>query len=98
MRCSRGTTDMRQQGKSHDEMQVIVAGAGLAGIEVAKALQGGPADVTVVDRNNYTLLQPLLYQVTSAALSLWLTYSHSARPITDRPSRFAERKPAAPRA
>jgi NADH:quinone reductase (non-electrogenic) len=48
---------------------VVIVGAGFAGMEVAKALQGTAAAVTVVDRHNYTLFQPLLYQVATAALS-----------------------------
>ncbi|HEX5281301.1 MAG TPA: NAD(P)/FAD-dependent oxidoreductase [Micropepsaceae bacterium] len=51
------------------EQQVVIAGAGFAGMEVAKALRGAPAHVTLIDRHNYTLFQPLLYQVASAALS-----------------------------
>ena len=49
--------------------RVVVVGGGFAGSEVAKALQGSPARVTVIDRHNYTLFQPLLYQVATAALS-----------------------------
>jgi NADH:ubiquinone reductase (H+-translocating) len=48
---------------------VVIVGGGFAGMEVAKALQGSPARVTVIDRNNYSLFQPLLYQVATAALS-----------------------------
>jgi NADH:ubiquinone reductase (H+-translocating) len=49
--------------------RVIVVGAGFAGLEVAKALEGISARVTILDRHNYTLFQPLLYQVATAALS-----------------------------
>jgi NADH dehydrogenase len=48
---------------------VVIVGGGFAGIEVAKALQGSTARVTVIDRHNYMLFQPLLYQVATAALS-----------------------------
>ena len=48
---------------------VVIVGGGFAGIEVAKALRDSPARVTVIDRHNYTLFQPLLYQVATAALS-----------------------------
>jgi NADH dehydrogenase len=49
--------------------RIVIVGAGFAGLEVAKALQGTPGVVTLVDRHNYTLFQPLLYQVATAALS-----------------------------
>lgn len=48
---------------------VVIVGGGFGGIEAAKALQGSPARVTVIDRRNYTLFQPLLYQVATAELS-----------------------------
>ena len=48
---------------------VVIAGGGFGGIEVARALQDSPARVTVIDLHNYTLFQPLLYQVATAALS-----------------------------
>jgi NADH:ubiquinone reductase (H+-translocating) len=48
---------------------VVIVGGGFAGIEVARALQDSPARVTLIDRHNYTLFQPLLYQVATAALS-----------------------------
>jgi NADH:ubiquinone reductase (H+-translocating) len=48
---------------------VVIVGAGFAGIEVAKALQHSSVRVVVIDRHNYTLFQPLLYQVATAALS-----------------------------
>ena len=49
--------------------RVVVAGAGFGGLEVVRALAGAPVDVTVVDRKNHHLFQPLLYQVATAALS-----------------------------
>ncbi len=48
---------------------VVVIGAGFAGINVCKALNGVKAVVSLVDRHNYHLFQPLLYQVAGAALS-----------------------------
>jgi NADH dehydrogenase len=48
---------------------VVIVGGGFAGIEVARALQKSPARVTVIDRHNYNLFQPLLYQVATAALA-----------------------------
>ena len=49
--------------------RVVIIGAGFGGLSAAKALTGGPFDVTLVDRYNYHLFQPLLYQVATAALS-----------------------------
>jgi NADH dehydrogenase len=52
--------------KSH----VVIVGAGFGGLEAAKKLAGEEAvRVTVIDRTNYHLFQPLLYQVATAALS-----------------------------
>jgi NADH dehydrogenase len=48
---------------------VVILGGGFAGLEAAKALGGVPVDVTLVDRTNHHLFQPLLYQVATAALS-----------------------------
>ena len=49
--------------------RVVVIGAGFGGLSAAKGLARAPFDVTVVDRHNYHLFQPLLYQVATAALS-----------------------------
>lgn len=49
--------------------RVVIVGAGFGGLSLAKGLAGAPFDVTVIDRHNYHLFQPLLYQVATAALS-----------------------------
>ena len=49
--------------------KVLIVGAGFGGLEAAKALANKPVDVTVFDRSNHHLFQPLLYQVATAALS-----------------------------
>ncbi len=49
--------------------QVVVVGGGFGGLEAAKTLGGAPARVTLVDRRNHHLFQPLLYQVATAVLS-----------------------------
>ena len=49
--------------------RVVIVGAGFGGLAAAKALSGAPFSVTVVDRHNYHLFQPLLYQVATAGLS-----------------------------
>ena len=48
---------------------VIVVGGGFGGLNAAQELAKGPVRVTVVDRRNYHLFQPLLYQVATAGLS-----------------------------
>ncbi len=49
--------------------RVVIVGAGFGGLAVAKALGGEPVQVTVLDRENHHLFQPLLYQVATAGLS-----------------------------
>jgi NADH dehydrogenase len=49
--------------------RVVVVGAGFAGIEVARGLGRAGIPVTLIDRQNHHLFQPLLYQVATAALS-----------------------------
>lgn len=48
---------------------VVIVGAGFGGLNAAMALRKADVDVTVVDRRNYHLFQPLLYQVATAGLS-----------------------------
>jgi NADH dehydrogenase len=48
---------------------VLIVGGGFAGLEAAKALSRAPVDVTVLDRRNHHVFQPLLYQVATASLS-----------------------------
>jgi NADH:ubiquinone reductase (H+-translocating) len=49
--------------------RVVIVGAGFAGLNAAKSLKGVDVDVTVIDRRNFHLFQPLLYQVATGALS-----------------------------
>jgi NADH:quinone reductase (non-electrogenic) len=48
---------------------VVIIGGGFGGLNAAKALRKAPVRVTVVDRHNHHLFQPLLYQVATATLS-----------------------------
>ena len=48
--------------------RIVIVGCGFGGLFAARALSHAPADVLVIDHNNYHLFQPLLYQVASAAL------------------------------
>jgi NADH dehydrogenase len=50
-------------------LHVVVVGSGFAGLRAARVLGRAPVRVTVVDRKNHHLFQPLLYQVATAALS-----------------------------
>jgi NADH dehydrogenase len=49
--------------------KVVIVGAGFGGLAAAQRLANKPVDVTLVDRRNHHLFQPLLYQVATAALS-----------------------------
>jgi len=49
--------------------RVVIVGCGFGGLFAARALRKAPIELLVVDRNNYHLFQPLLYQVASAALA-----------------------------
>jgi NADH dehydrogenase len=49
--------------------RIVIVGAGFAGLAVARGLARLPADVTLIDRQNHHLFQPLLYQVATAGLS-----------------------------
>lgn len=49
--------------------RIVIIGGGFGGLYAAKSLAHAPAEVTLVDRRNYHLFQPLLYQVATGALS-----------------------------
>ncbi len=52
-----------------DKHRVLILGGGFAGLYAAQALKHAPADVTLLDRRNFHLFQPLLYQVATGSLS-----------------------------
>ena len=52
-----------------DTPHVVIIGGGFGGLDAARALAGAPVRVTLLDRHNYHLFQPLLYQVATASLS-----------------------------
>jgi NADH dehydrogenase len=60
---------MTSIGTTSRRPRVVIIGAGFGGLSAAKQLARAPFDVTVVDRHNYHLFQPLLYQVATAGLS-----------------------------
>jgi len=49
--------------------RVVVVGGGFAGLQVVRGLRREPVEVTLIDRQNFTLFQPLVYQVATGALS-----------------------------
>jgi NADH dehydrogenase len=49
--------------------RVVIIGGGFAGLHAARALRGAPVDVTLVDRTNHHVFQPLLYQVANTSLA-----------------------------
>jgi NADH:quinone reductase (non-electrogenic) len=49
--------------------RVVIVGGGFGGLTAARALRRAPVDITLVDRRNFHLFQPLLYQVATGALS-----------------------------
>src|SRR4030088_102972 len=49
--------------------RVVIIGGGFGGLYAAKALRRAPVQVTLVDRRNFHLFQPLLYQVATGGLS-----------------------------
>ena len=57
--------------------RVVILGGGFAGLYAARALRGAPVAVTLLDRKNHHLFQPMLYQISTAALIT----AHIAAPI-----------------
>ncbi|HET9201576.1 MAG TPA: NAD(P)/FAD-dependent oxidoreductase [Acidimicrobiia bacterium] len=54
---------------SDGPLRVVVVGSGFAGLNAVKTLNRAPVEITIVDRRNFHLFQPLLYQVATAALN-----------------------------
>src|SRR6202171_1646037 len=59
------------------QIKVVIVGAGFGGLATAKALRNTPVSVTLIDRANHHLFQPLLYQVATSVL----TPSQVASPV-----------------
>jgi NADH dehydrogenase, FAD-containing subunit len=64
--ASVGTLDFRPDP---NHSRVVIVGGGFGGLYAAKTLRHAPVQITLVDRRNYHLFQPLLYQVATAALN-----------------------------
>ncbi len=60
---------MTQASRPTTAHRVVIVGAGFGGLECAYRLKGTPVSITVVDRRNHHLFQPLLYQVATASLA-----------------------------
>ena len=60
---------MSPNGSAQDRRRVVIVGGGFGGMEAARRLKRANVDVTVVDRHNHLLFQPLIYQVAAGALS-----------------------------
>ena len=60
---------MSHNGARGERRRVLIVGGGFGGMEAAKRLKKGDVDVTVVDRHNHLLFQPLIYQVAAGALA-----------------------------
>src|SRR3954466_34959 len=53
----------------NNKPRIVIIGCGFGGLEAARALHDAPVDITLVDKTNHHLFQPLLYQVATAGLS-----------------------------
>src|SRR6185503_11834325 len=60
-----GKNDMTK----HQLPNVVIVGGGFGGLAAARALRNAPVRVTLIDRSNHYLFQPLLYQVATATLA-----------------------------
>src|SRR5690349_14104979 len=59
-------SDLHRAGR---KPQVVIIGAGFAGLAAARALRHSDAEIILIDRRNHHIFQPLLYQVATAVLS-----------------------------
>src|SRR5713101_8061963 len=65
-RWQQGERKMQSDARGN---RVVILGGGFGGLSAARALKSAPVDVTLIDRRNYHLFQPLLYQVATGSLS-----------------------------
>jgi NADH dehydrogenase len=66
--------------------RIVIVGGGFGGLAAARALRRAQAEVTVVDRHNHHLFQPLLYQIATAALSPGNIAAPIRRIVRDQPN------------
>ena len=60
---------MSKEGPDSERPNIVIIGAGFGGLEAAKVFGNKPVSVTLIDKNNHHLFQPLLYQVATAGLT-----------------------------
>jgi NADH dehydrogenase len=60
---------MHKESLDSERPNIVIVGAGFGGLEAAKVIGNKPVSVTLIDKNNHHLFQPLLYQVATAALT-----------------------------
>ena len=66
----RGPDDAAAERSSvSSDWMVVIVGGGFGGLSAAQSLKSDLVDVTLIDRRNYHLFQPLLYQVATGSLS-----------------------------
>ena len=63
------TPNLKGVKSENKRWHVVIVGGGFGGLRAAQALKSAPVDVTLIDRRNYHLFQPLLYQVATGSLS-----------------------------
>src|SRR6188768_105372 len=61
--------EMSNDVPSSTRARVVIIGCGFGGLEAARALQRAEVDITVIEKTNHHLFQPLLYQVATAGLA-----------------------------
>jgi NADH dehydrogenase len=64
-----GSTPTKRRPEATGVPRVVILGAGFGGLEAARALARAPVQITIIDKRNHHLFQPLLYQVATAALA-----------------------------
>ena len=62
-------------------MRVVVIGGGFGGLQTVKHLRRAPVEITLVDRRNFHLFQPLAYQVATGALAAKVGRPRAARAV-----------------
>src|SRR6202047_5104222 len=77
------TTEQTRPAAPH---RVVIVGAGFGGLEVTYRLAGAPVSVTLVDRRNHHLFQPLLYQVATASLNASDVAEPIRKVLADQPN------------